>query len=295
MAQSFYQSLQSLPATALTTPASLKRAYADAKQAYAAFVPLVEQAQAQAQTAGQTANAARFRNLVELYNEQYQKLAAAGKKQAAAALARADAGYGNSYAGAVSEQAFNRHMAEQGAQMPALLAAAAAAEARDKAAQVSAAERVIAAQKQQQGAAQALVKSEMQQLSAQNAARKQAFETLYTQLQKAYNTEKKAAKAASGSSRKRSGSGTKSTKGSSGSRTKSTTASAKSEKWKYYRHIKAQYPSVGSALLSPTRYEERFGKGDLEAYIDYAKRVVYQLIQVDQYPQRDFQNGGLVK
>jgi len=158
MAQSFYQSLQSLPATALTTPASLKRAYADAKQAYAAFVPLVEQAQAQAQTAGQTANAARFRNLVELYNEQYQKLAAAGKKQAAAALARADAGYGNSYAGAVSEQAFNRHMAEQGAQMPALLAAAAAAEARDKAAQVSAAERVIAAQKQQQGAAQALVK-----------------------------------------------------------------------------------------------------------------------------------------
>ena len=148
-----------------------------------------------------------YQKLFDLYNKQYVQggeLAAAETLKAANA---ADAGYGNTYAKAAGDQAFSAYMANRGAAIPSIMAAASDANMQNKNAIAAGINAMTNQKKQRMGALQSLFNSQFSGIQKENASKRNAYSTLLGSLAEAYAYQKQQEEAAAAAASARSSGG----------------------------------------------------------------------------------------
>ena len=167
-----YETLAALQAPARKVPASLKRAYRNTAAVQSNYEPLINQILRQYGNYQPVHKTKEFQKLVEHYNKEYQNNARLAAGQTSAAAKAADAGYGNSYADAVSAAAYNSYMQGNAAALPALMAAAEQAYVHDKQGKKDAVKALRAQQSMKSRAAKQLFRAQLEGVKRENAAQR---------------------------------------------------------------------------------------------------------------------------
>ncbi|MBR0414034.1 MAG: hypothetical protein IJI67_03050 [Clostridia bacterium] len=271
---------QPLPA-AWQTPQSLKKSYAAALGAAKDYQAAIKGQMKQLGSSAPLTAAPAYKNLLALYNRQYAAQAALAAARGKAAANKADAGYSNSYAGAASEQAHSAHMAQRGAQVPKLMAAAAKARGSDQSAAAAGA-KALQNQRDLRGAAlQKLFEAQLGGIEKETAARREAYKTLLGSLADVYDYQydlENPTGSSSGSSGRRSSGRRSSSRKSSSKSTKKKTGSQKTMTLEDYDAAYSEairkYPKLRNVLKTAGEYTRR--GGDIREYQNYINRLIDQ-------------------
>ena len=196
--QAVWEDMNGRAAPRWVTPVSLKRAYRETLATDKQYDALINAALRQYGNVQPLQRSTQYRTLVNFYNRAYRQQALAAAQQAQTAAARAAAGYGNSYAAAVSAGALNRQMAQQGDALPALMAAAKAAYWNDKQGKLKAVRAMRAQKGLQTKAARDLFEAQRAGITREATSKQKAHaasqKALATLLQKQVAYEKALAK-----------------------------------------------------------------------------------------------------
>ena len=166
------------------TPQSVKNAYAALLAANKSYDRQLAAAAKMLSGRENVGDTSQFASLVDAYNRDYQSGAALAAQRGERLGDRADAGFGNSYAGAVADQAYSDYMARRGDALPALFAAGAKAYDADRSARAAT---IGASQKSaalKSGALEAAFSAQLSTAAKAAAARRKAYGTLVSGLEK---------------------------------------------------------------------------------------------------------------
>lgn len=170
-----------------STPASVKNAYQGALNAGNYYVPQIDKAMRQYGTMQPVTATKSYKQLVDTYNKEYQQNAALAAAEAVKASQAGNAGYGDTYSKAATDQAYTGYMADRGAAVPALMSAAAEAAARNKDALAQGINLMTAQRQANMQTAQKAYSDKFNNLKAALASRKTAYDTLISSLGDLYS------------------------------------------------------------------------------------------------------------
>ena len=165
-----------------STPASVKNAYQGALSAGNYYVPQIDTAMRQYGAMQPITTTQSYKQLVDTYNKEYQQNAANAAAEAVKASQAGNAGYGDTYSKAATDQAYTGYMADRGAAVPALMSAAAEAVARDKDALAQGINLMTAQRQANMQTAQKAYADKWNNQKAALASRQTAYDTLISSL-----------------------------------------------------------------------------------------------------------------
>lgn len=267
-----------------STPASIKNAYQGALSAGNYYVPQIDTAMRQYGAMQPITATQSYKQLVDTYNKEYKQNAALAAAEAVKASQAGNAGYGDTYSKAATDQAYTGYMADRGAAVPALMSAAAEAVARDKDALAQGINLMSAQRSANMQTAQKAYEDKWNNQKAALASRQTAYDTLISSLGDLYSyqygIENPTTSGGSG------GSGRRSRKSSSGyyysdddgddtkpkpePKPKSRSDSAQT---KLYSAAIDNYPVLAGSLLTYNEYARRHG-GNIRGYESYVKEQI---------------------
>ena len=186
-AESIYNYMMSQPVPEQwSTPATLKASYQRTVGAANAYQPQINTALRQYGSYQPVTGTREYRNLLNMYNKEYQQRAALAAAETVRASQAANAGYGDTYSKAATDQAYTGYMADRGAAVPTLQAAAADAYSANKSAIAAGINAMNNQRNIRMKALQSLFGSQLSGIQKERAAKQQAYSTQLAALANLY-------------------------------------------------------------------------------------------------------------
>ena len=179
------------------TPDSLKKTYQGVLNSQNAYSSQINNAIKQYGAYTPVANSSTYQKLAAMYDQEYQKNAALAAAETVKASQAMNAGYGDSYSKAASDQAYNNYMAVRGAAVPGLLSSAASAYHGDKDALANSINAMMNQRSLLTGAAKNIYGSKLSDYQTTLKAKQTAADTRQSSLLDLYNYQKSLETAAS--------------------------------------------------------------------------------------------------
>ncbi|MBQ3431581.1 MAG: hypothetical protein IJG23_02235 [Clostridia bacterium] len=186
-AESIYNYMMSQPVPEQwSTPATLKASYQNTVGAANAYQPQINTALRQYGSFEPVTSTREYRNLLDMYNKEYQQRAALAAAETVKASQAANAGFGDTYSKAATDQAYSAYMADRGAAVPTLQAAAADAYNANKNALAAGINAMNNQRDIRMRALQSLFGSQLSGIQKERAAKQQAYSTRLASLADLY-------------------------------------------------------------------------------------------------------------
>lgn len=207
-AESIYKYYMDLPLPEQwKTPASLKKSYENVLSAANLYQKQIDSQMKDFGSIQPATATPEYRNLLALYNDQYQKGAAAAAAEAVKASQGMNAGYGDTYSRAATDQAYTSFMADRGAAVPSLLAAASDAYYAGKNAQAASINQKLKQRNLRTDALRSLFNSQLTGIQKETESRREALSTQQTALANLLSYQQGIEKAAAAAAAARASSG----------------------------------------------------------------------------------------
>ena len=225
-----------------------------------------------------------YRNLLALYNDQYQKGAAMAAAEAVKASQGMNAGYGDTFSRAATDQAYTSFMADRGAAVPSLLAAASDAYYAGKNAQAASINQKLKQRNLRTDALRSLFNSQLTGIQKETESRREALSTQQSALANLLSYQQGVEKAAAAAAAARASSGGRrransSSSGYTGSGSPKRTAQiSRSDLNAAYKQAEApyttlykeaidNYPALAGSLKTASEYSRNGNIRDYESYV----------------------------
>lgn len=243
-----------------STPDSLKKSYQRTNNVLNTYKKQIDARLKSLADVKPVTNTAQYQNLLDLYNKQYEQNAAIAAGEAVGASEGMNAGYGDTYSQAATDQAYTSYMADRGAAVPNLMAAAADSVNADRNALAAGINQMQNQRDIRSSALQSLFNSQFSGIQKETTSRQNAYNTMLSGLSNAYSIQKEkeekaaaeaaaraAAAAAARAARASGGGGGSNRSGSNSNSHQSETEVA----WTIYNNAIKHYPALKGTLTPP--------------------------------------------
>lgn len=281
-AESIYNYMMSQPVPEQwSTPATLKASYQNTVGAANAYQPQINTALRQYGSFQPVTSTREYRNLLDMYNKEYQQRAALAAAETVKASQEANAGFGDTYSKAATDQAYSAYMADRGAAVPTLQAAAADAYNANKNAIAAGINAMNNQRDIRMRALQSLFGSQLSGIQKERAAKQQAYSTRLASLADLYAYQygienPTSSGGSSGGSGGGSNGGGYYYTGGEENQTKQKESSPKvtlETLQSLYQEAIKKNPGLTQTIYSPSNYING-KKGDAYDYVDYLEEAV---------------------
>ncbi len=190
-----------------TTPQPIKNAYQTVLNTNKFYQPQINQNMAAYADQTPVTGTQAYKKLVDAYTKEYKQNAAVAAAETVKASQAANAGYGDTYSRAATDQAYTGYLADRGVAMPQLMAAAADAVSQDKAGLAAGINAMNNQRNLNTNAAKQMFSSKLSDVTKQRNSQLNAYSTLNNSLLSMYSAKKTAENNAAAAAARSSGGG----------------------------------------------------------------------------------------
>lgn len=264
-----------------TTPQAIKNAYQTVLNTNKFYQPQISQNMAAYADQTPVTGTQAYKKLVDAYTKEYKQNAAVAAAETVKASQAANAGYGDTYSRAATDQAYTGYLADRGVAMPQLMAVAADAVSQNKAGLAAGINAMTNQRDLNRNAAKQMFSSKLSDVTKQRNSQLNAYSTLNNSLLSMYSAKKTAENKAAAARSSGGGGGGYNGGGyykidSGGNPTEQKESSPKvtlETLQSLYQEAIKKNPGLTQTIYSPSNYING-KKGDAYDYVDYLEEAV---------------------